>query len=351
MSLLSDELKSYVDLAVGKAIAGVRTAVGTVVTSPSQVSTDILSVTIDGGAVAVPVKGFRALPVFPGARVALVKFGSDWTVVGAYTNPGAGTGSSRMVIGSDVPAELRSYGIDTAILTYITDKNTGLEVGYFFIGGSNRFDGGANDNRVQAFGNVLYPTPGAPTTATSSNVKTNFQQNMFAPYPQTIFKDQRVTFWTQVTVDGQNAASGYFEYIKSDGTRVAWLDDNDLRAGTPGTSNTETWHAATLQNSWSNFGSGFVTAQYRRIVSPAKSVECIGVVTGGTSTGGTVVFNLPVGYRPVSQQRNVAYGFGASMNITTETPALDVTTGGNVTLTAMTNAGVVSFHFLLSLDA
>src|SRR4051812_5768413 len=129
VSLLGDEIKAYVDLAVTKAVAGVRTAVGTVVTSPSQVSTDILSVTIDGGALAVPVKGFRGLPVFPGARVALAKFGSDWTVVGAYTNPGAGTGSSRIVIGSDVPAELRTFGVDTAIITYITDVHSGLESG------------------------------------------------------------------------------------------------------------------------------------------------------------------------------------------------------------------------------
>lgn len=350
VTLLGDEIAAYIDQAVKRAIASVQTAVGTVVTSPSQVSTDVLTVVIDGGAVAVPVKGFRALPIFPGARVALVKFGSDWTIVGAYTNPGAGTGSSRMAIGSDVPAELRSYGIDTAILTYITDKNTGLEVGYFFIGGSNRFDGGASDNRVQAFGNVAYPTPGVPSSASSSNVKTNFQQNMNVPYPQTIFKDQEVVFWTGARVD--IPSGGTKLEVTGTSTIIMRADDNDIRAGQPGTASTiETWHAATLQNSWTNFGGGWVTAQYRRIASPAKTVEVIGLVTGGTSTAGTVLLNLPTGYRPTNNQRNPAYGFGGTMNIVTESPALDTLPNGNITLTAQANATIIGFHFLVSLDA
>ena len=193
MGKLADMIASYVDRAI-KAMP-IMTAVGTVATSPSQVSTDAMTVVIDGSATAVPVKLTRGLPLSQGARVVLVRFGSEWTIVGSLTNPSVGTNSSRMVIGADTPAELRSYGIDTAILSYINDVTSGLEVGYFFIGTSNRFDGGGN-NRVQAFGNVVYPTPGVPSSATVSNVKTNFQQDMFTPFPQTIFKDQTVELWT-----------------------------------------------------------------------------------------------------------------------------------------------------------
>lgn len=206
--MLGDEIAAYVDQAVAKQLRSLQTAVGTVVTSPSQVSTDPLTVVIDGSALAVPVKGFRSLPIFPGARVALIQFGSDWTVIGAYTNPASGTGSSRIIIGADVPAELRTFGIDTAILTYITDVSSGLEVGYFFIGGSNRFDGGGT-NRVQAFGNTVYPTPGLPSSATPANVKTNFQQGMFSPFPQTTFKDEQVLFRTDILLDPVNGMNAF----------------------------------------------------------------------------------------------------------------------------------------------
>lgn len=193
MGRFADYVASYVDNAIRS--LPIITAVGTVVTSPGQVSTDPMTVVVDGSATSVPVKQVRGLPLSQGARVVLIRFGSDWVIIGSLTNPAVGTGTSRMVIGADTPVELKQYGIDTAIISYITDVVSGLEVGYFFIGTSNRFDGGGN-NRVQAFGNVVYPTPGVPSSATMSSVKTNFQQDMFAPFPQTIFKDQTVELWT-----------------------------------------------------------------------------------------------------------------------------------------------------------
>lgn len=197
MGRLADFVAAYVDKAI-RAIP-VVTAVGTVVTSPGQVSTDPMTVVIDGSATSVPVKQVRGLPLSQGARVVLVRFGTDWVIVGGLTNPAVGTGTSRMVIGADTPAELKAYGIDTAIISYITDVTSGLEVGYFFIGTSNRFDGGGN-NRVQAFGNVVYPTAGVPSSAVMGSVKTNFQQNMFAPFPQTIFKDQTMELWNDLNL-------------------------------------------------------------------------------------------------------------------------------------------------------
>jgi hypothetical protein len=336
VSLLGDEIKAYVDLAVAKAIAGVRTAVGTVVTSPSQVSTDILSVVLDGGAVAVPVKGFRGLPVFPGARVALAKFGSDWTVVGAYTNPGAGTGSSRIVIGSDVPAELRTFGVDTAIITYITDVHSGLESGYFWIGGSNRFDGGG-DNQVQAFGSVLYPTPGVPSSALSSNVKTQFQQQM-AAFPQTVFKDFEVHLWQSLRIVAPNAPSGtaHFEYVRADGNRGVWIDDNGVQAGQPGTGNTETWHTLTLSNGWTG------TLKYKACAAPNRAVWLLGTgLVPGTKTNGTTIGTLPAGYLPSTAQ-DVP---GSCNNVVSggESPHWNVTTGGAINcwgFTAATNGSI-----------
>lgn len=215
MGRFADFVAAYVDKAIRD--IPIITAVGTVVTSPGQVSTDPLTVIVDGSATAVPVKGVRGLPLSQGARVVLIRFGTDWVVVGGLTNPSIGTGTSRIVIGADTPAELKSYGIDTAILSYITDVVTGIEVGYFFIGSSNRFDGGGN-NRVLAMGNVLYPTAGVPSSATMSSVKTNLQLDMYAPYPQTIFKDQTVELWTNLNLRTDTG----FTKFEIDGKAQGW---------------------------------------------------------------------------------------------------------------------------------
>lgn len=57
------------------------------------------------------------------------------------------------------------------------------------------------------------------------------------------------------------------------------------------------WFTPTLLNSWTNFGSGFQTARYRRL--PSGQVEIQGLVAGGTGPLSTV-FTLPVGYRPAA---------------------------------------------------
>lgn len=57
------------------------------------------------------------------------------------------------------------------------------------------------------------------------------------------------------------------------------------------------WVSLTLVSSWVNYGSGYVTAQYRKINGV---VHVRGVIKSGTTTGGTVVATLPAGYRPSS---------------------------------------------------
>jgi len=337
---LSDEIRSYVDTQVSRALASMQTAVGTVVTSPSQVSTNPLTVYLDGSNTAVVVKGLRNFPLFVGARVALVKFGTDWTVVGAYTNPGAGTGSSRIVIGGDVPAELRAYGIDAAILVYITEKTTGLEAGYFFMGSSNRFDG-SGDSRVFAMGNVSYPTLGDPSTAVMSNVKTNMQFDMWAQYRDTLFKDHRVVLWTNMDWETQNGFSRT-RMMDGSGNLVAQFDINDIQSGQPGTTSVETWHTATLQNGWTG------TMKYMRVPSPQKAVWIVGAgLSPGTKADGTTVFNLPTGYRPANAQDIDAV---AAPSVNTQSPHFNVTTGGNVNCWGFGSATSGGVSALVSLN-
>jgi hypothetical protein len=120
---------------------------------------------------------------------------------------GATTGTTRIVAGAETPSELNAYGISVAVLFYVQDSPTGVEVGYFFIGLSNVIDDG-NDNAL-LYGQVVYPTPGDPSSATAANVKTNFQQGMNDPgtsgNQSTRFKDFNVVVDSSVPFF-QNAA-------------------------------------------------------------------------------------------------------------------------------------------------
>lgn len=112
---------------------------------------------------------------------------------------GADSGDTRIVVGADTPDVLLSYGIRVAILFYMKDAQSGLEVGYFFIGSSSTLDAG-NDGNVMLMGHVIYPTPGDPDSPTSVDAKTHFQISMDEGEdeplvgPTTRFKDYPVVF-------------------------------------------------------------------------------------------------------------------------------------------------------------
>ena len=56
------------------------------------------------------------------------------------------------------------------------------------------------------------------------------------------------------------------------------------------------WNNLTLQNPWVNYGGAWATAQYTK--SPDGLVTVKGLIRFGATTNGTVVGNLPAGYRP-----------------------------------------------------
>lgn len=58
----------------------------------------------------------------------------------------------------------------------------------------------------------------------------------------------------------------------------------------------DTWHAPTLQNGWYNNGGTSAVAGYKRDSSGFVHIK--GEIIGGTVTSGTLIFQLPVGYRP-----------------------------------------------------
>jgi len=58
------------------------------------------------------------------------------------------------------------------------------------------------------------------------------------------------------------------------------------------------WITPTLTGLWSNFGSGWDTAQYTKSADGVVTVK--GLIKSGTTSAGTVVATLPAGYRPLA---------------------------------------------------
>lgn len=140
----------------------------------------------------------------------------------AFSNPadsitfpsGASNGQIRMVIGADTPPELQLYGIRVALLFYVTDFESGLESGYFFIALSNTLDVG-NDEAC-LFGSVVYPVYGNPASAGQSDVKTHFQMSWdltgagASGKMYTVFKDKNVQFNSSVPQIVSNAVQHFW---------------------------------------------------------------------------------------------------------------------------------------------
>lgn len=83
---------------------------------------------------------------------------------------------------------------------------------------------------------------------------------------------------------------------------------NVALAGAPGS---VSWTALSLQNSWVNFGSGLPDASYTKING---TVHLKGMIKDGVTTGGTLLFTLPAGFRPGDTRHlgtvsNSAFGF------------------------------------------
>lgn len=91
--------------------------------------------------------------------------------------------------------------------------------------------------------------------------------------------------------------------------------------------------AATLQNSWVNFGAGYADASFYK--DDMGIVHLTGTIKDGTATPGTILLTLPAGFRPaalvsatVSQNAGAGAVFGA----------VDVVSGGEVLIQAGSNA-------------
>lgn len=92
----------------------------------------------------------------------------------------------------------------------------------------------------------------------------------------------------------------------------------------------ETWHPVAYLNGWSDLGGGYVTMQYRKVATPPRSVQLVGVMNVGTKTSGAVIANLPAGYRPLNKVRIPVSSNGS--NAGGQTPAFDIQVNGDITV-------------------
>lgn len=87
-----------------------------------------------------------------------------------------------------------------------------------------------------------------------------------------------------------------------------------------GQSSPSTTHIPTLQNGWVAFGGGYATP---RVVKNGNIIHVEGLIKSGITTAGTVVFNLPSGYRPLSRIIEVLATQSGSATV-------DINTNGDV---------------------
>lgn len=94
----------------------------------------------------------------------------------------------------------------------------------------------------------------------------------------------------RIQVSGGDTSNGNAEMLLS----------GDVATKRPIALDGESWTAPTLQNGWVNYGGNYSTAGYRKLSS--GQVELKGLVRDGTTSFDTVIFTLPVGYRPMAQR-------------------------------------------------
>lgn len=96
------------------------------------------------------------------------------------------------------------------------------------------------------------------------------------------------------------------------------------------------WTALTLQNGWSDFGSGFETAQY--LLTEQGEVKIRGMIGGGTVANNTIIFTLPEGYRPATRQLRQTICNGSV------SCRLDILTDGKVQIYDVTDSTYLSIN-------
>lgn len=111
-----------------------------------------------------------------------------------------------------------------------------------------------------------------------------------------LLKDGHVTIQGSAGTPATPAAGlGKFAGVGTSNIRPKWINETGV-VESIATTLQEAWTAPALQNSWVNYGNGYDAVGYMK--DSIGFVHIKGMIKSGTTSFGTLLFTLPVGYRP-----------------------------------------------------
>jgi hypothetical protein len=201
--------------------------------------------------------------------------GIDWLAAEPPAGGGGG-GPSPFIVDTDT---LTRVGVDADTYTAGQTK-TILDI----TSGGVEFLGGA----VFATNVRLKITIDGTVVIDTITGSVNFQGHDQAGDAFTVFNLPAARAETSLKIELQNGSGS---------SRIlGWVGWHRPLGGGPGGGDPGAWQTPTLLNSWVDFGNPYGPTAYRKDLNGV--VHLRGVIKDGTTTGGTVVFTLPAGFRP-----------------------------------------------------
>lgn len=106
----------------------------------------------------------------------------------------------------------------------------------------------------------------------------------------------------------------------------------------------DNWHAMTLSSPWTNRGAGYPALSYRKVASPANSVQLVGQVAPNGAASGSTIATLPSGYRPTT---NIGFECGSDF---ANRALLEAESGGAIKAYSSAFGGIVQINTIIPLD-
>ena len=200
---------------------------------------------------------------------------------------GPATPNPRVAISPNIPAVLSGWNINVifnvVFLWYYNATDFYWQgIGTFF--GTKVYMEGTYDttNGPYVLRRVLQPG--------AANIETRLGSYLLNSFTD-ILKTQQTSL---LIGDGSNIGDS----LVVNGTAVS----NAIAFNSNGNGTPEVWTGGGLGNGWTNRPGAFAPFSYRRVAAPANSIQIVGEIVPGTLTDGTVIANLPAGYRPLHPQ-------------------------------------------------
>lgn len=239
----------------------------------------------------------------------------------SITIPEGATTGPRVVIGNDVPAVLQSWAtlnnciITAVVLKYWNTNDFKWEAVGSFVSVPSTFTGTYDTvNGVYVIDRILNLGAGSIQYRVGSYSLNTFQLDFYTSQSRFRVGD------------------------------TSYLSD-DFAA------NVDAWHNFVYLNGWANSAAGQVPGRYRKVGSPANSLQIVGECAAGTKVDTTIITNLPVGYRPLNGT-TIPVAANPSTAAGSTTPLIQLKANGDLIIFGIVAAtGTIYFSATLPLDA